>query len=163
MFSLFRSPAAQTRTFQIPKRAVDGIIFFEALIAVWLIGIAVGGSVALMVTSNQLAEVNRARVAANELCQARIAQTVAATFIPPNKLPSFFGSWPISAANTVTSTETVQLYTSVDGGEIIPATRTTSVSLANASLNLVRVTAQVSYVYRGKNHVSAAYTVRSPD
>ena len=88
---------------------------------------------------------------------------VAAPFTPPGTIPSYFGSWPPSAAYTVTSTETVQLYTDVNGNDRIPATRTTLVSLYSATTNLVRVTARVAYTYRGRSYLAETYTLRAPD
>ena len=112
---------------------------------------------AFMISTNKLAEVNRNLNGAAVLCQERIAQVVAAPFIPPTTIPSYFGTWPPVAAYTVTSTETVQLYTDIAGSDRIPATRTTLVSLYSASTNLVRVTARVTYSYRGRNYLAETY------
>lgn len=143
---------------------MSGFTLVDVLASVLVIGIGVGSAISFMATTNGLAEVNRNMNNSEVLCQERIAQVVAATFSPPGTLPTYFGTtWPVPATDTVTSTETVQLYTDVNGGQIIPGTRSTLVSLANASLNLVRVTARVSYTYRGRNYVVESYTLRAPD
>ena len=97
------------------------------------------------------------------LCQERIAQVVASPF-SPTQVPSYFGTtWPIPTTETTTSSETVQLYTDLNGGGTVTGTRTTLVSLEDATLNLVRVTARVNYTYRGRNYVCETFTLRSPD
>ncbi len=138
-------------------------ILIEILVSVLILGVALGAALAFMATTNNLAEVNRNLNGAAVLCQERVAQVVAAPFTPPATIPSYFGSWPPSAAYTVTSTETVQLYTDTNGNERIPATRTTLVSLYSATTNLVRVTARVAYTYRGRSYLAETYTLRAPD
>lgn len=145
------------------RPATAAFTLADALVSVLIIGISVGAAISFMASTNSLAEVNRNLNGAGALCQERIAQVVATTFTPPNKVPSYFGTWPVPATDTVGSTETVQLYTDTAGGERVPGTRTTLVSLADASLNLVRVTARVNYTYRGKNYVCETFTLRAPD
>ena len=117
-----------------------------------------------MAAINRLSEVNRSLNTGVALCQERIAQVVASPFSPPTTVPSYFGTtWPLSGTDTVTSTDTVQLYTDVTGGNTVTGTRTTLVSLEDATLNLVRVTARISYTYRGTNYVCETYTLRAPD
>lgn len=145
-------------------RAMAGFALVDILVSVLIVGITVGTAISSLVSTNRLGTVNRNQNGAVALCQERVAQVVASSFSPPNTVPSYFGTtWPVPATDTVTSTETVQLYTDVNGGSKVTGTRTTLVSLANATLNLVRVTARVNYTYRGKNYVYETYTLRSPD
>ncbi len=139
------------------------MIFIDIIISVLIVGVAVGSAISFLASTNRLAEVNRNMNGAETLCQERIAQVVAASFSPPNIVPSYFGTWPAPASDTVTATETVQLYTDVNGTNRVPATRTTLVSLVSASTNLTRVTARVTYVYRGKNYLYETYTLRAPE
>jgi hypothetical protein len=112
---------------------------------------------------NRLAEVNRTRNAALALCQERIDQIVAASFSPPAKVPSYFGTWPVPATDTVTSTDAVQLHADPNGAGIVTGTRQTLVSMGDATLGLVRVTARVTYAFRGTNYVVETFSLRSPD
>ena len=146
------------------RRATAGFALVDILASILIVGICVGSAIASMASTNRWAEVNRSLNSAVALCQERIAQTVASSFSPPNTVPSFFGTtWPVPGSDTVTSTETVQLYTDENGSSTVTGTRTTLVSLADATLNLVRVTARVTYTYRGKNYVCETFTLRSPD
>lgn len=145
------------------RRATAGVVLVDILASILIVGVCVGSAIASMASTNRLAEVNRNLNGAVALCQERIAQTVASSFLPPTTIPSFFGTWPVPGTDTVTSTETVQLYTDVNGGNTVTGTRTTLVSLANATLNLVRVTARINYTYRGKDYVCETFTLRSPD
>jgi type II secretory pathway pseudopilin PulG len=145
-------------------QARAGFALVEILASILIIGISVGTAIASMAAINRLSEVNRSLNTGVALCQERIAQVVASPFSPPTSVPSYFGTtWPLSGTDTVTSTETVQLYTDVTGGNTVTGTRTTLVSLEDASLNLVRVTARISYTYRGTNYVCETFTLRAPD
>ena len=144
-------------------RAAAGIVLVDILVSVVIVGIGAGSAISLLASVNRVAEVNRNMNGAVALCQERIAQVVASPF-SPTSVPSYFGStWPIPAAETTTSSETVQLYSDLSGGSTVTGTRTTLVSLADATLNLVRVTARVNYTYRGRNYVCETFTLRSPD
>lgn len=146
------------------RQATAGVVLVDILASILIVGICVGSAIGSMASINRLAEVNRSLDGAVALCQERIAQVVASSFSPPTTVPSYFGTtWPLTGTDTVTSTETVQLYTDVNGGSTVTGTRTTLVSLADATLNLVRVTARVNYIYRGKNYVCETFTLRSPD
>jgi type II secretory pathway pseudopilin PulG len=146
------------------RRATAGFSLVDILASILVVGICVGSAIASMASINRLAEVNRSLNYAVALCQERIAQTVASPFSPPTIVPSFFGTtWPIPGTETVTSTETVQLYTDVNGSSAVTGTRTTLVSLASAPLNLIRVTARINYTYRGKDYVCETFTLRTPD
>jgi type II secretory pathway pseudopilin PulG len=145
-------------------QARAGFALVEILASILIIGISVGTAIASMAAINRLSEVNRSLNTGVALCQERIAQVVASPFSPPTSVPSYFGTtWPLSGTDTVTSTETVQLYTDVTGGNTVTGTRTTLVSLEDASLNLVRVTARISYTYRSTNYVCETFTLRAPD
>lgn len=164
MLSFFHGAFRRASDRNFRRRGASGFTLVDILAAVVVIGIGVGASVSFMARSNGLAEVNRNINNSEVLCQERIAQVVASPFSPPGTIPTYFGNtWPVLATDTATSTETVQLCTDVSGGQVISATRTTLVSLADASLNLVRVTARVSYTYRGRNYAFEAYTLRAPD
>jgi type II secretory pathway pseudopilin PulG len=146
------------------RRTTAGFSLVDILASILVVGICVGSAIASMASVNRYAEVNRSLNYAVALCQERIAHTVASPFNPPTTVPSFFGTtWPVSGTETVTSTEIIQLYTDVNGSSPVTGTRTTLVSLANATLNLVRVTTRISYTYRGKDYVCETYTLRSPD
>jgi hypothetical protein len=135
----------------------------DILVSVVIVGIGAGSAISFFASANRVAEVNRTMNAAVALCQERVAQVVASPF-SPTAVPAYFGgAWPIPATETTTSTETVQLYTDLAGGGTVTGTRTTLVSLADATLNTVRVTARVNYSYRGKNYVCETFTLRSPD
>jgi type II secretory pathway pseudopilin PulG len=135
----------------------------DILVSVLIAGIGVGAAISFLASANRLAEVNRNMNGAVALCQERIAQVVASPF-SPTVVPSYLGgTWPIPTSETTTSTEAVQLYTDLNGGGTVTGTRTTLVSLADATLNLVRVTARVNYTYRGRNYVCETFTLRSPD
>ncbi len=145
------------------RRVTAGVVLVDILVSVVIVGIGAGSAISLLASANRVAEVNRTMNGAVALCQERVAQVVASPFNPA-AVPSYFGgAWPVPTIETTTSTETVQLYTDLNGGGTIPGTRTTLVSLADATLNLVRVTARVNYTYRGKGYVCETYTLRSPD
>lgn len=146
------------------RRTVAGIALFEALVAVVILGVGAGVALSCLASGNRVAEVNRTRTVALALCQERIDEMVASPFSPPSKLPACFGtSWPVPAAEIVTTTEAVQIHADPDGAGIVNGTRTTRVALADAALKLVRVTARVTYTYRGSNYVVETYALRSPD
>ncbi len=146
------------------QRGSEGIALLEILVAILILGIGGVAAISGLTMANGRAAVNRTRDAALALCQERINQVLAASFSPPNTIPSYFGTtWPVPASDTVTSTDSVQLYADPNGAGAVTGTRTTVVSLGNATLNLVRVTARVSYTYRGTNYVCETYTLRSPD
>jgi type II secretory pathway pseudopilin PulG len=146
------------------QRRRDGIALLEILVAILILGIGAVAAISGLVMANGQAAINRTRDAGLALCQERIDQVIAASFSPPNTIPSCFGNtWPVPATDTATSTESVQLYADPNGGGTVTGTRTTLVSLGNATLNLVRVTARVNYTYRGKNYVCETFTLRSPD
>ena len=145
------------------RRATAAFALIDILVSVLIAGIAVGSAISILASANRVAEVNRNMNGAVALCQERIAQVVASPF-SPTAVPSYFGgNWPIPTSETTTSTETVQLYTDLTGGGTVTGTRTTLVSLADATLNLVRVTARVNYTYLGKDYVCETFTLRSPD
>ena len=150
---------------RLRKRCLTaGFVLVDILVAILIIGIGVGSAIAFLVSTNRVAEVNRNADGGVALCQERVAQVVASPFNPPTTVPAYFGTtWPVPATDTVTSTETVQLHSDVNGGGIVSGTRTTLVSLADATLNLVRVTARVTYTYRGSNYVCETFTLRAPD
>jgi type II secretory pathway pseudopilin PulG len=163
-------PVRESTTQPAPDGALEqraklaGIALLEVLVSVLVLGIGVGATMWSLTFANQLAEVNRCRNAALALCQERIEQVFAAPFSPPATLPTYFGTtWPVPASDTVTSTETVQLFTSPSGSSVVPGTRTTLVSLGNATLKLVRVTVRVNYNYRGNSFISEIYSLRAPD
>jgi hypothetical protein len=146
------------------QSATAGVVLVDILISILIVGIGAGSAISFLASANRIAEVNRNMNGGVALCQERVAQVVASSFNPPTTIPSYFGAtWPVPGTETVTSTEAVQLYTDVNGGGTVTGTRTTLVSLADATLNLVRVTARVNYTYRGTNYVCETYTLRSPD
>ena len=161
----FDSSSSEPPRDRLRKRpGTAGFALVDILASILIIGICVGTAIGSMASINRLAEVNRSLDGAVALCQERIAQVVASSFSPPTTVPSYFGTtWPLTGTDTVTSTDTVQLYTDVNGGNTVTGTRTTLVSLADATLNLVRVTARVSYTYRSRNYVCETFTLRSPD
>lgn len=162
-FTIFRYNLRKEKGLHLRSRT-SGIIFIDVLLSLVIVGIGVGSAILFMATTNNLAVANRNMYAAEALCQERIAQVVAASFAPPATVPSYFGTtWPVPTAETLTATETVQLYTDANGTNRVPAIRSTLVSLVDATTNLTRVTARVSYTYRGKNHVWETYTLRAPD
>jgi prepilin-type N-terminal cleavage/methylation domain-containing protein len=145
-------------------RGEEGMTLIEVVISVLVLGIGFTSAIPCLLAANNIAAANRNQNAALALCRDRIDQMVAAKFSPPAAIPSFFGNtWPISASETVTNTETIQLYSDQSGAGLVTGTRTTRVALADASLNLVRVTVLVSYNYRGKNFSRETYTLRVPD
>lgn len=165
MISLIQNTRTNApRGFLRGRRKSAGIALIEILVSVLILGIGVVSGISALTSGNRKAETNRIRNAAIALCQERIDQVVTAPFSPPGTMPSSFGTaWPAPATDTVTSTETVQLCTDAGGGSTLSGTRITLVSLANATLNLVRVTARVTYTYRGTNYVCETYSLRSPD
>lgn len=135
----------------------------DILVSVVIVAIGAGSAISVFTSANRVAEVNRTMNAAVALCQERVAQVVASPF-NPSSVPVYFGGvWPVPTAETTTSTEPVQLYTDLNGGGTVTGTRTTLVSLADATLNTVRVTARVTYTYLGRNYVCETFTLRSPD
>lgn len=149
---------------RLQKRfATAGIVLVDILVSVVIVGIGAGSAISVFTSANRVAEVNRTMNAAVALCQERVAQVVASPFNPAS-VPAYFGGvWPVPTTETTTSTETVQLYTDLNGGGTVTGTRTTLVSLADATLNTVRVTARVNYTYLGRNYVCETFTLRSPD
>lgn len=145
-------------------KGTSGIALIEAVIAILLVAIGAGAALSGLTSANQAAEVNRSRTAGLALCQERIDVMVASPFSPPSVMPACFGTtWPVPSVDTVTSTESINVYADPAGTGAVSGTRTTSVSMADATLKLVRVTTRVSYTYRGSNHVCESYSLRSPD
>lgn len=145
-------------------RKTAGITLIEILFSLVVLGIGAVSAIPCLLSANRQAAVNRLQSTALGLCQERVEQGVAATFLPPTTIPSFYGTtWPVPATDTVTATETVQLCADESGTSRITGTRTTLVSLGNATLNTVRLTVRVNYKYRGKDYLVQTYALRSPD
>ncbi len=146
------------------NRRTDGIALLEILVSILVLGVGTVAAIGGLSLANRSAAANRARIAALALCQERVDQVLADRFNPPGVMPSYLGTaWPVPASDTVTATEPVQIYADPNGTGSVTGTRTTLVSLGDATLNLVRITARVNYTYRGVNYVSEAFTLRSPD
>lgn len=121
------------------------------------------GAATSLIFANRTGSVDRSRTSARALCQDRIEQVLSQPYTPPNKLPAVFGTWPIPATDTVTSTDPVDVYVDDAGNKVINGTRTVTVSRPNATLNYVLVTARVDYTYRGTTYQQEINTVRAPD
>ena len=139
------------------------LTLLEILLSLIVLGLGAGSAIPCLLSANRVAAGNRNQNAALMLCQERIEQVVAQPFRPPFTIPSYFGAWPVPATDTVTHTETVQLCDAENGAARINGTRSTLVSLGNATLNTVRMTVRINYTYRGKDCVVEACTLRSPD
>jgi type II secretory pathway pseudopilin PulG len=151
----------------------------ELLVALGVIGIVAGSSIYAMLDANRYAAVQRVRTAAKAACQERIDQALTVPYSAPDLLPALFtvgGSIPAPSGSpdrgTETSTESISLYTDqTDANEnVVPAKRTTRVSLSDAALGLVRVWVRVEYKFRDNNndptkynYSHEMYAVRAPD
>ena len=145
----------------------------ELLVAVGVIGIVAGSSIHAMLDANRFAAVQRVRTAAKAACQERLDQALTTAYSAPDLLPALFtvaGSIPAPNGSPDRGTQTIPtealtLYTDqTDATEsVVPATRTTRVSLSDSTLGLVRIWVRVDYTFRGKAYSHEMYAVRSPD
>ena len=145
----------------------------ELAVGMTVIGIVAGTSIYAMLDANRFAASQRVRTAAKAACQERIDQALTIAYSPPDLLPTLFtsaGSIPApngspDRGTQTIPTESIALYTDQsDANEnVVPATRTTRVSLSDATLGLVRIWVRVDYTFRGKAYSHEMYAVRAPD
>jgi prepilin-type N-terminal cleavage/methylation domain-containing protein len=146
----------------------------ELLVSMSIIGLVAGSSVWAMLDSNRFAAIDRIRTAAKAACQEKIDQALTVPY-SSEALPALFTTGspasipppngnPDRGTQTIPS-ETVSLY--VDQDDLKPpapqGTRTTRVSLSDATLGLVRVWVRVDYNFRGKAYSYEMYAVRALD
>ena len=160
----------------------------ELIVATTVIGLVAGSSIYALLDANRFAATQRVRTAAKAACQERIDQALTTPYSPPDALPALFttaGSIPAPNGNPDRGTQTVDslspagqllkssepisLYFAQDDEQKdqshaqVQATRTTRVSLSDATLGLVRVWVRVDYTFRGKTYAYEMYVVRAPD
>ena len=113
--------------------------------------------------ANWSAAAERNRSAARGFCQERIEEALSATFNPPRYVPATFGTWPISTSETVSSTDTVTLYSEPGAAaqNVVTGTRTCRVALQGTEL--VRFTARVTWKYRNRDYSYEMCTLRAAD
>jgi hypothetical protein len=148
----------------------------ETVIAVGLLAIIASSTLYAMVSSNRFAVTQRYVSTAKAICQERIDEALTRPFTSTT-VPPFFGTWPLPAAETNTSTESVPIYTMADSGatQLVTGTRNTYVkwiTVGGASFASVRVRVEFWVNGRGLNNklqapgngfFSQMTTLRSPD
>jgi prepilin-type N-terminal cleavage/methylation domain-containing protein len=145
----------------------------ELIVATTVIGLVAGSSIYALLDANRFAATQRIKTAAKAACQERIDQALTTAYSLPDALPALFttgGSIPAPNGSPDRGTQTIpteSLTLYVDQNDatenVVQATRTTRVSLSDATLGLVRVWVRVDYNFRGKTYAYEMYVVRAPD
>lgn len=157
------TPTATSRDRHVRGWTAGGFTLTELAVTLAVVtAISLGAATGLL-SANRTGSVDRNRTSARALCQDRIEQALSQPFSPPNTIPSIFGTWPVPVADTITSSDTVDVYADDGGASVISGTRTVTVSRPNTTLNYVLVTARVNYLFRGSNYQQEICTVRAPD
>ena len=143
--------------------------------ATGIIGLVALSSIFGILDANRFAALQRLKTSAKAACQERIDQALTTPYSPPDALPALFLSGvsiPAPNGSPDRGTQTIapepfKLYVDQndtdDTENVVPATRTTRVSLSDATLGLVRVWVRVDYSFRGKMYSYEMYVVRAPD
>jgi type II secretory pathway pseudopilin PulG len=140
-----------------------GVSLLETMFAVLVVGVAAGAIGGSMLQLNDFAARQRNQSNARNLCQECIEKALTSPYSPDTGIVSadLGGSWPI---NTAPKSEQVTVYLGKDSSTVsVPATRTTTLAMADASLKLLRVTVQVAYTFRGRNYTYQMGTLRAPE
>jgi prepilin-type N-terminal cleavage/methylation domain-containing protein len=162
------------RTFSSGRNLCRAFTLVELLVAMSIIGLVAGSSVWAMLDSNRFASIDRIRTAAKAACQEKIDQALTTPYssdaLPPLFTTGSPASIPAPSGNPDRGTqtipaETISLYVDQDNTnpQAVQGTRTTRVSLSDATLGLVRVWVRVDYTFRGKAYSYEMYVVRAPD
>jgi type II secretory pathway pseudopilin PulG len=144
------------------RTAAAGFTLAEGMISLGVFSIFAAASILTLLHLNRLATAERTRTNAKELCQERIEEALAAIFNPATSQvgAALGGTWPI----TNPPNEAVNVVVDFDNTKVIATgTRTTTIAIADATYNLLRVTVAVSYNFRGKPYQYEMGTLRAPD
>ena len=166
-------PGGDSAALRARALSAGAFTLVELIVATTVIGLVAGSSIYALLDANRFAATQRIRTAAKAACQERIDQALTTAYSPPDALPALFttaGSIPAPNGNPDRGTQTIPtesltLYVDqTDATEnLVPATRTTRVSLSDSALGLVRVWVRVDYTFRGKAYAFEMYVVRAPD
>ena len=117
-----------------------------------MVGLIAGAVLWALTQSNRLAAVNRNYTAAKAVVQKRIDEALTAPYSPPSTIPA------VLTAGTSSNTVTI-----IEGAPAINGMLTTTVGIADTTLNIRRVNVGVTWVYKGKSYNVAMVTARAPD
>jgi type II secretory pathway pseudopilin PulG len=129
----------------------------EPLMALAVLGLVAASSIYTLFSTNRYTATQRVVSSAKALCQERIDQALTDSLTTSNTSALFGGAWPLPAAETLTSTETVPLYVTEENTNIalISGTRKTWVTAftpvaSNPAFVFARVRVRVEFWDHGR-------------
>jgi type II secretory pathway pseudopilin PulG len=93
-----------------PSRESTGFALAEPLMALAVLGLVAASSIYTLFSANRYTATQRVVSAAKAFCQERIDQALTDSLTTSNVGAVFGGAWPLPAAETLVSAETVPLY-----------------------------------------------------
>jgi type II secretory pathway pseudopilin PulG len=135
----------------IRRRGLLGLALTEVLVGIAIITITSATAMWALGAANRLATVNRNFTGAKTVLQNKIDEVLSVNY-RVTAIPAVL--------NTGTTTEAVTVN---PGPPAINGTLTTTVSVADAALNIRQVKATLAYPYNGRIYSLSMSTARSPD